>query len=1094
MYDEIKESIRKILFDFNCEVESALSQLQEKYQTSTFEFDFERACGELELELDIELAQKNPLLFHRIGTLKELAMLPDYPEANDLDGEIPSVDDITKMLSDENFSIEPEVAGLTEEVLSRFNPPKKYELKNLSLEELRSYQEGTPSPRLEKIIASSPELKKELDYLTNPEKVREIVQKTAPNLEAEVLVSLQEGIALDEEKKEYQVVFKKEEVVNEEKKDFEEEEISTLKTTPISYFSDYQSNEKDVFSLNAAATMVVNKSCYYSLQEKLGRKFFVELRHSEGFEDLYLCINSNEKDSEHLEPVTVDLLFGEQEKYLSKTIFPAEGDLRSGFFALKPELPLLKKPILHITLKNKQFKKSFQVEVKQELSIQNMFENLEDYHFLGNSLHVLNCARRFWELVISALEKKKRYDFFSHYCFLVIEYLPTHLHQGDRFPQDKWQELRNHLISFRKIISSWTGKTILTKLDKLIVDTEKQPIAVAEEKKSGRVCALCLSSDTSMPRKRSPYGIIFTLEVTLEQSEAHYISPRFQGDITEEQIQESFKAVAQYLQRNGLKTSPIHREKGILSIDSYYLKVVFDGTADIKLSGKSLGLPCAIAYFSCILSQAYEGGEENPFALPEAVAATGNVTQEGKVGSVGWLQQKLEAFSCEYPNGKAYISKERKSKQELETIQINMGNIYRATSLEEIWQNLFGKEKYQENLQTAIAKLNQQQEKKEFSIIDQESSSTQMKSLGQKSQEPLPGIFLYYTVPLEVKLTQSLKELKNSLDYDFWEQESEEKLEKIKKAWLEETSAPNFLEIFGSIESNRLTPYFKREYHPLRMALPEEISSSLKLVPDSGSSQSIEAFQVGSKKSILTLGQKGQAFFTCQVKLPPVSLDTLVEYSQSTFQKLLKKGVAQAISSLPFVKEVTSPLELEPYLFIVAREDSRFNYPNIDSLLDSETALIYSLLTGAKREQISATASEWLKGQNQTTRADVYMAVNEGQAILIELPGRREKFTCSRLAKGKTPSPQLIEARETYNDINYLLWLEILMTLKQEVCHPEATKENVERLYELVEGKLVARHTPYKFWIDDWKKELGIPARYKNLPHHKGLSDVSEKD
>ncbi len=362
------------------------------------------------------------------------------------------------------------------------------------------------------------------------------------------------------------------------------------------------------------------------------------------------------------------------------------------------------------------------------------------------------------------------------------------------------------------------------------------------------------------------------------------------------------------------------------------------------------------------------------------------------------------------------------------------------------------------------------------------------------SSYEFPALFIYWTLVVKcrpVKPPSALyPQLRHNPRFDFWglqsydgndylvwnrRQQREMKRRQIESAgWAGAEICPSFLESYATIDASRFTPQFKSQRQFLRLEFAP--ATSYLSLPETGARVS---------GWLLTLTDEDNAIITLQIALPPSSLKAVLSWNRTDFRDGVNHGLLTWLAALPCIKQVFAS-EIRDYQFIVVREAEHFQ-TNGTATVAADIAPFYSLFIGVERAAIAEATGQQFLARNQSTRPEVFMAVNKQRAILVEGKGRQAGFTRARLVD--QPPPELVQARESYNDLNYLVWLEILLALDRLVASRQASKKSTGKFYQRIYGKAIARHSePNESWVDAWKSEFGLDERYRQLPDGK-LSD-----
>lgn len=348
-------------------------------------------------------------------------------------------------------------------------------------------------------------------------------------------------------------------------------------------------------------------------------------------------------------------------------------------------------------------------------------------------------------------------------------------------------------------------------------------------------------------------------------------------------------------------------------------------------------------------------------------------------------------------------------------------------------------------------------------------------------------IVLYWTVPFCCKFSKPLSEIKvddfsdiatfvqcmqqNNYIVHNLEQKTQVTAASIRQqAWDNGEFVPEFLECYASLEENRLQPYFKQQRQFVRCSLKQKLLQE-KISQHQDNGQDWQLFSQLPIQGLLTLGKENNALVTLRVILNKIPVDNVLSQLRSAFRSKLSNMIQQLLSTVPLITNIYRTQNKEPYPLIVIRESTE-SPVNIQGLSEEDQQLIFSLANGMKRSVNSTTWEQFLR-DNQSTRTDVFMTMKAKQAFLLEMQERRDTFTRENIYSNADDN--LIAAREIYNDLNYLLWIELILAAHQIIDHPDMIAEDITNFVAQICSNLAVHYDPYGSWIEKWKNVL-IPV------------------
>ena len=767
----------------------------------------------------------------------------------------------------------------------------------------------------------------------------------------------------------------------------------------------------------------------------------------------------NEEDQGHIPPIEVRIEWEGQS--LSGTIVPLENCPTAGVRVFESPGSYVSR--FDISFRSELFEASYRVSRSRETRPDIAFEPLKIYGRLGHPNHVIAYSIPFWQSVLHFLETSPYHPVYR-LCESALKYLQEAVSRSINPNLSERQQLKDTLERTHLLLLQKTDAPILEKVKRAIRGLEEKRDEAKGPSRTGEVRSLFYYEGDG-EKGNGSYGFVWTLCVGERKGQPSFCSPCFNDESILSSIRESFEAVVLHLEKYGLTR--------VFSLENCYLDLQeqYPDQDDVvlRLKDGSIGLSSALAFFSHLLKGAYPE-EESPFDIPPHIAATGNVhAREGNVGEVAGVLQKLSALSKEHPGAVVYVPKKEQTLCEIQSA-FPLLEVHAVESLEEMLCHIFAggeHEVYERNIREATARLNRNHDLEKVVIYWVVPMAAGLKTdVGPLTEE------LRSSSPPEVMAWQC-REGDTYLVCRNKEGERQTASEINRKGWKEGRFCPSMIESYATLEDSRYPAEFKRRRAFLRL----ELSAGEFALPERETSKAVGLFNHGLKQAVLSLTEEGTAFVTLQTEMWRPDLDTLCSYSRKEFQKALGQRVNEMAHRFSFLVP-REKKEVEPYLFLVVRETKHFKTAGAE-VVSSDLPLFYSILTGSRRERVSKEAQEWLLGQNQSTRQDVFMAVTPQQALLVEARGRKEVLTKKNICPNASES--LVEARDVYNDLNYLIWIEMLLSLNESMASPGASREQAGRWFRQTRGSLVARHITYQHWVDLWKNILGAHGRYEMM-------------
>lgn len=1064
----LREKIRQILRQ---ETPGELQELEALRKHPDFLKVFETVCSEVEMAQEQSLQRLEPLLGIRPNPSQE--QLP-YAQENEDNPEIPSLEEITSYLAG-NKPVAPEIKGIAQKVQEHLFPERlPGSLEELSAAEIQSYMEGTISPRLEKIFQETPALQQQLEFFKNPEEAKKKAVEVSPFLEEQIMARLRKKKSVPatvaEPASQPGVI---EQLMDAVGKPVSQAVKDWLPHPSWEIFNPF--GGRMVYGL--CGTTSSEEAIWYRLGvERLTDKLVVELLHDAEFSQLKVLVY-NVQDTEHLPEIKVKLSVG---KPVDRDIEPFSGCPTAGtqLFELAPPLKSDAPTNIRISFTSQRFHREFSYPYTVQPVPQVTFELLKIYGSCAHWNHTVFYAVYFWQAVNRFLRHSPYHQIYR-LCEEAATYLLTALDKTSHIDTHDWEALKDVLQQSRKLLQQKTDTPILEKLDGIIGKLQTPaPRPTLTDRHPGKVCALFYSEDIAenAPKAKKPYGFVWYLRVEKRTTQTSFCGKCCQEENFREALEDSFEVVLAYLKKYGLTR--------VFAQQNFYVDVGRDESCrgcTFHFQDRSIGLAAVLAYFSCILKVAYPD-TPSPFDIPPGLAATGKIRKEdGGIDHIAGSPAKILALWKDYPKATAYVPKVKQTLDDLQNAGIFSPAIIPVENIEEMFCHLFAngnREEYDKKLAEAIQRL--------------------------KANHDLDKVVMYWTIPTTAGFTKDFAALFSILDQNppadvmaiqylkdnmpsvanYRERRQKSAQEIRKEAWEEGKFSPTLLECYASLENLRLEARFKRQRHLLRLELDPQQSPVMLHIPENSKEDvkaNITMFHDSPKRILLTLTGEGTVLVTLEIELNRPSLDALCWYSQTTFRHGLCEAVNQILKKQTFLDSPEKPEESEPYLFLVVRETADFKTKGND-VIEADIPLFHSLLTGFKRETVAPQQHAWLLGQNQSTREDTFMAITKRQALLVEARGRRENLTRKNIYSQATE--ELIRSREQYNDINYLVWLEILLSLRKVVSAPGASQASVADFYRNIYGDLVTQYVPYQLWLDLWKTVLGITHQYEALPPH----------
>ncbi len=227
----------------------------------------------------------------------------------------------------------------------------------------------------------------------------------------------------------------------------------------------------------------------------------------------------------------------------------------------------------------------------------------------------------------------------------------------------------------------------------------------------------------------------------------------------------------------------------------------------------------------------------------------------------------------------------------------------------------------------------------------------------------------------------------------------------------------------------------------------------------------------------------------------------------SNMQNFLRNKIGYLCSYHP--KDDKQGTEPSAFIFTVVR-DAGFAGDNIKVLLDKNKKEFYSLDAGLEflGSGITEEALNNFLNSDLSIRKDTFFSLKRN-ALLIESQSKRQNFTRQRLPANA--SQEAIENREEYNDLNYLIWLEILLYQrhllhisyqslqefdeapidKRSVYEIMSFHDKMSTLINNLQGSMTTVYETYQEWLAHGRKVMGIDALYQIFQYRIGQINTS---
>ncbi len=564
--------------------------------------------------------------------------------------------------------------------------------------------------------------------------------------------------------------------------------------------------------------------------------------------------------------------------------------------------------------------------------------------------------------------------------------------------------------------------------------------------------------------------------IWIQRANAHYFCPPLWASDTKSALSNALKSVQHYLRCQGLEKIPEERE----------FQVDFLGRMPWNINGKtegpSLGLPAAIKFFSTILSD-----EDACFAIPSDIAATGEIhfdphdlSKNGTILKVDAIPYKLRALFREIPQARVYIPKENEGDVPYAYRDKIGSQIFPVSHLEEVFCQLFADgnhDQYKKNLDQALGwRRSGFTPKLKKAVIYWSTAFTMREKqdswIGKRVQEWAKASFSFDA--------SQKKYICRSFSPESREMSANEIRE---KAYKEGSFVPTLLENYAVLMSTRYTPEYQSWEPCCRFQLKTEHEYFTK---------SFAWVNLPIQEAFLNWDNAGIWVLTLQIELLDPTAQILMQGSRESTQAFMNECVSNYLHLLGFNGAFENGRQ---YRFTVLRGIE--NYPNREDAMElvrKNTSFFYSLWIGVEQD-INEKKASMLLENNQSTRKDVFLVVDDKHALLVESNLRDRCLTEKRIPEG-TPenlrSP-LIKARQYYNDLNYFLWLEPLLKTRTLLQSKQFPPEVQSEYYHKISGTRIAIHGTYQTWINHWRNLFGIDLLYQEMVSSSVPSKQKEK-
>ncbi len=314
-----------------------------------------------------------------------------------------------------------------------------------------------------------------------------------------------------------------------------------------------------------------------------------------------------------------------------------------------------------------------------------------------------------------------------------------------------------------------------------------------------------------------------------------------------------------------------------------------------------------------------------------------------------------------------------------------------------------------------------------------------------------------------------------------------------------EAKGCSLLENYALLDDKRLSLKYRYENAFLRLQLapwvcecfsPEVMALGERVVVEGG---------------VLTLFCRGVGMVTWKVRVEESEVKPLVLCHRKGFRSMVESRMTELLQtyiSLPKVfslsKGESDKQERDTFFLTVAR-DLGFRERKILDYVQEKREEFYSLNSGLDfhGNYVSPRSHEKFWESNLSTRDDTFFTLNFRHALIVESSWKHCNFTASRFKEGASQS--LLRSREEYNDLNYLIWIEVmfyqryLLKLSYEVLarYDEAPieqrsvfeiltlHEKVNALIANLQASQITVFETYQDWIEYGKKAMQIDSCYR---------------
>ncbi len=317
----------------------------------------------------------------------------------------------------------------------------------------------------------------------------------------------------------------------------------------------------------------------------------------------------------------------------------------------------------------------------------------------------------------------------------------------------------------------------------------------------------------------------------------------------------------------------------------------------------------------------------------------------------------------------------------------------------------------------------------------------------------------------------------------------------------EKMKGESLLRNYTSLDHNRLSPKYRKENAFIRLGLSSSVCE--QVTP--------EFIDLGERVTvaggILTLFFRGVGMITWKIKIENSSVDALSLCHRKKFRSKIENCMAKLLKEEVFLPKNFSIPESEDMdlgqdtFFLTVARDVGFEGEKLLDYIQQNQDDFYSLNSGLgfHGQYVAQKSFDKLWKSNLSTRNDTFFTLNFRHGLIVESNWKRSHFTKQRLEKGAKKF--LLEEREEYNDLNYLIWIEVmfyqrcLLSISYEVLnnYHEAPVEQRsifeiltlnEKINELITNLQASQITvfeTYQDWIEHGKKAMKIDSFYQSF-------------